>query len=101
MNRAEYISRRQEICNARERALKELDERYAESNNPYKIGDYITDHIGTGKILDMAVARPFAKNTPPCMLYTVMCIGKNGKPSRTQPDRRVWQTNILEEGGNL
>ena len=67
---------------------------YAFSNNPYKIGDTIKDHIGPIIIKDIKFNNS-VMSLPQCVYFGTE-LNKDGKPSKKQTNRGVWQDNIIK-----
>lgn len=76
---------------------KNIIREFAFSNNPYKIGDIVTDHIGSIKIekIKYSYSANFDE-LPQCVYYGIE-LNKNGKPSKKQNHTAVWQCNIKSE----
>lgn len=73
-----------------ERAKRIIYIDYAKSNNPYKIGDIVTDHIGSLKIERIAVSVTWYISQ---CVYHGIDLKTNGQPCKKQ-GRAVYQTNI-------
>ena len=67
---------------------------YAFSNNPYKIGDTIKDHIGAMIITNIKYNNS-VMSLPQCVYFGTE-LNKDGKPSKKQSNRGVWQDNIIK-----
>lgn len=68
---------------------------FAKSNNPYKVGDIVTDHIGALQIQRISVCAPQPYNPLPCCIYRGVELKKDGTPKKHQdPMRYVYQFNI-------
>lgn len=90
------------------KSLKELEEKYrkeqqhinrifALNNNPYKIGDIITDHSGTLLIEEIKFKPSYNTELPECVFLGTE-LKKDGTPKlRQDKDRRVYQSNIIKE----
>ena len=70
-----------------------ISKKYALSNNPIKIGDKVTDHIGTIKVEGIGV---FMEPVPSC-IYRGVCYTKAGKPVKSNEKRNVYQDNIFTQ----
>jgi hypothetical protein len=72
-----------------------LAKEYAFSNNPYKIGDIITDHIGSIKIekIQYTLGWESMKELPYCV-YSGITLKKDKTPTKTPNQRTVHQTNL-------
>ena len=71
----------------------ELRKKFALSNNPHKIGDVITDHLGSGKILSIHPHLGFMKDYPSCT-YRCDNLTKKGTISKRESIRSIAQENI-------
>ncbi len=69
-----------------------LAREYAMANNPYKIGDKVTDHIGSIRIEKISA---YLLGKKPCAMYYGLELKKDGTPKKKGDKRYVWQTNIL------
>jgi hypothetical protein len=65
---------------------------YAFSNNPYKIGDFITDHVGTIKIEKIKFSVYFGGSE---CVYIGTQYNKDGKVSKKQDRNTIYQSNII------
>ena len=65
---------------------------YALSNNPYKVGDIISDHIGSVKVESVSVYLDIDR-LPMCV-YTGTTLRKDLTPSKKNEKRKVYQGNI-------
>tara|TARA_R110000868_G_scaffold348792_1_gene609989 strand:+ start:500 stop:793 length:294 start_codon:yes stop_codon:yes gene_type:complete len=74
---------------------KQLAATYANSNNPYKIGDVITDHICSIKIDKIKWCYTSWGDNPACMIYYGVELKANGEPTKKQKIRGVHQSNII------
>jgi len=81
----------QEAWNKKIRLSKE----FALLNNPYKVGDKITDHIGTIIITSITPCRQTFSGLPICN-YNGDNLTKKGTISKREPSRVVYQSNILK-----
>lgn len=73
------------------KAKRELIKKYCDANNPYKIGDKFTDHIGT--ILIESIS--YYWSTEPCCVYFGLELKKDGTPKNNRNKRKAWQSNAL------
>ena len=70
---------------------------YCDANNPYKIGDKFTDHIGTiiiEKIYYKFIMGPLSN--PGC-IYFGPELKKDGTPKKRGDKRRAWQSNDIKK----
>ena len=71
---------------------KDLAKEYIISNNPYKVGDIVEDHIGKGEIIEIKCAIDHL-----CCVYNCINLTKNGTQNKHEPYRIIWQSNILKK----
>jgi hypothetical protein len=93
MTKDEYKSKFDEINNDCQLKLKSLAKEYAISNNPYKIGDVVTDHMGSIKIEQIQFTLGGGKYIPECA-YTGIELTKKGEPNKRGTKRRIYQSSI-------
>jgi hypothetical protein len=70
---------------------------YAYSNNPNKIGDIVTDHIGSIKIerIKYTLGWVSMKELPFCV-YEGIELKKDGTSTKKQNHRDVYQNNLIK-----
>jgi hypothetical protein len=95
MTQEEYKSKFDEINNDFQLKLKSLAKEYAISNNPYKIGDVVTDHMGSIKIEQIQFTLGGGKYLPECA-YTGIELTKKGEPNKRGTKRRIYLSNLLQ-----
>ena len=95
MNYEEYLQKVKELESDFENKKTELMKEFIRANNPYKIGDKVTDHIGSIIIEKMGFA--CAYNFKPCATYTGLELKKDGTPTKKGSRRQVWQSNLLSK----
>lgn len=95
MTKEEYKMKLTALAAEHERKVSALRKEYAQSNNPYKVGDVIEDHIGKGKILNMYMSIATPTGTPE-MRYNVEELRKDGSPRKRPTQRIVSQSNIKQ-----
>jgi hypothetical protein len=93
MTQEEYKSKFDEINNDCQLKLKSLAKECALTNNPYKIGDIIADHIGSIKIEQIQFTLGGGKYIPECA-YTGIELTKKGEPNKRGTKRRIYQSSI-------
>ena len=80
---------------------KELDDlliEFVESNNPYKIGDVVSDENYSILIQEILIDRCSGSSTKqPCAVYFGIILNKNGKPNKKGETRRIWQNNLKKQ----
>ena len=87
----DYKLKYDEIDNEADMKKNELDKEYAYSHNTIKVGDFITDHIGTIKVEKISYAK--FNPTPECV-YIGPIYTKSGHRSKCGGIRYVFQRNI-------
>lgn len=93
MTKEEYKERMISIERECARKKKDLNIEYAMSNNPYKVGDVVEDHIGKLRIEQIGVhTDPW--NLPSCVYYGVE-LKKDGTPYKRQTNRPAYQLNMI------
>jgi hypothetical protein len=93
MTKQQYDEQMEQLKNEFNEKKKNVMRYYVAANNPYKIGDIVTDHIGTIKIEKITVGQAFSKY--PCAVYFGIELKKNLEPKKSGNKRSVWQTNII------
>ena len=73
-----------------------LAHRCAEENNSYKVGDTVTDHIGSILVEKIGTTYGFHYNDIPYSTYFGIELKKNGEPTKKGNKRLVHQINIEE-----
>ena len=79
---------------------KEVMREYCNANNPYKIGDKFTDHIGTILIEKISYSYSIQFSGTPSCVYFGTELNKNGQPNKRNKKRNAWQSND-EKQANL
>ena len=74
--------------------LRQIDFLFAHSNNPHEIGDVITDHFGSIKILSIGVYTNNIDSRIPECTYEGIVLKKDGSPTKKGETRVVYQSNI-------
>lgn len=77
-----------------ETKIKSVQKDYALANNPYKINDFFTDHVGTIKIEKIELG--FSAIRIPCCVYYGTIINKNGRPNKKGDRRYAYQSNEIK-----
>ena len=78
-----------------ERRKKELMKEFSFSNNPHKIGDIITDNIGSIKIEKIKWGKLIYKY--PCCVYYGVELKKDLTPTKKQNNTQIWQSNLIKQ----
>lgn len=92
MTKEEYEKRIKSIDRECEEKKRKLRIECAKSNNPYKIGDVVEDHIGKLRI-ESIVFNNVTWQFPSCVYYGVE-LKKDGTPCKRQTNIPVYQSNI-------
>lgn len=96
MDTKELRLKEQEINDRLNLEITRLRKQYCDANNPYKIGDTFTDHIGSIKIEKIKYDfYPFGGSTPCCIYFGVELL-KNGTPNKRGNKRMAWQSNEIK-----
>lgn len=95
MNAKELISKivvlEQELVKKKNEVLVE----YCKANNPYKVGDTFTDHIGTIKIEVIRYHLSYDYDRS-CCTYFGIELKKDGTPKKTGVKRTAYQSNDIK-----
>ena len=67
--------------------------KFCDANNPYKIGDTFTDHIGSIKVELIK----YTFGNKPCCVYFGTELKKDGTPRKDGNKRQAWQTNDIKQ----
>lgn len=73
---------------------KKLYRKFAHANNPYKIGDVISDHTTTIRITEEPKVYTGLYGVPQCV-YSGIQLNKDGQPSKKQKETKIYQSNII------
>jgi len=95
MTQQQYDAAINSLYTEYEQKKKKVAEEYAFANNPYKIGDVISDHIGTIIIEKIRFSFPFGSKYP-CCVYVGTQLKKDGTPHKRQEYTKIFQTNIVK-----
>jgi len=69
---------------------------YAHANNPYKIGDVFTDHIGSIEITQFSKWSHIGLSIIPCMVYEGYILTAKGERRKDLQKRSAWQSNDIK-----
>jgi hypothetical protein len=86
-----------ELENEFEHRKKLVITEYCEANNPYKIGDKFTDHIGTILIEKINYTFRMGPLSNPGCIYFGPELKKDGTPKKNGDKRRAWQSNDIKK----
>lgn len=75
----------------------DIRKRYADENNPYKLGDFINHKSGRGKILKITYSLyPYWSDDIQC-LFIVENLTKSGSVNKREPEVQVYQNDIISQ----
>jgi hypothetical protein len=94
MDIAEYKDRVKQLEEKLDTDRAELMKQFVRDNNPYKVGDIITDHIGSIKIEKMGYSWGYGK---PCATYYGIELKKDGTPNKRNSSRWAFQSNLSHQ----
>lgn len=96
MNKDELNKKFEELDKELQKAKYALIKEYCDSNNPYKIGDVITDSHGSIRITCMErYAKAWTKEDYYCV-YGGTPLNKDGSPKKRDVYREIWQNNVIK-----
>lgn len=95
MNYTEYESKIKEIEDNANKAKRSLMTNYVDANNPYKVGDKVTDHVGT--VVVELIKYDWGLHSRPCAIYYGTEINKDGNPNKRGNKRYVYQSNLINK----
>lgn len=93
MNFEEYKQKLKELKNEFNQKEFDLAKEFVAANNPYKIGDKVTDHIGTIIVEKVGLSWDISGN--PGARYFGVELNKDGTPNKKGKKRMVWQSNLI------
>ena len=94
MEYTEYLNLRQAIRERAKSEEKELARKYAYANNKIKVGDIVTDHIGSIKVEKILWGFASFKDKPLC-IYRGIELKKDKTPTKRGNKRDVYQSNLV------
>lgn len=94
MNKDELANKLAEIARRAETTRKAVMLEYAKANNPYKIGDVFTDHMGSIEITEVLYS---LVEKYPCAVYGGIILNSNGDKNKSGKTRRAHQSNAINE----
>ena len=93
MDYEEYSKKILELQLEFENKKFELMKEFVRSNNPHKIGDKVTDSLGSIVIEQIGFAHGYVDK--PCAKYFGIELKKDGTPKKKTSRRQVWQLNVI------
>ena len=94
MTKEEYEIRLSELEQNHQNNLRALANEYALSNNPYKVGDFLIDHIGVMKVERIEVT--YCSSGYTCVYFGTEYTRKL-VPMKKQSGRGMYQPNVKEK----
>ena len=94
MEYQEYEDRLRELKVEFEQKKTKLIKEYVDSNNPYKIGDKVTDHACS--IIIEKIKYHISLSGFPCAVYYGPELKKDGTPKKNGNKTYVYQTNLKQ-----
>lgn len=95
MTEEQYKTELAKILFDYEQRKKDLRIKYATQNNPYKIDDVFTDHIGSIVINKIQVTLNSSSDLPSCV-YSGIELNKDGRPNKKQKNRYAYLQNDIK-----
>ena len=92
MNQEEYLEKVKKLELEIEDKKIELMKEFVKANNPYKIGDKVTDHIGSIIIEKIGI---LYGDSFPCAVYFGLELKKDGTPTKKGLRRQILQKNAI------
>lgn len=92
MNKQELEHKLKELQREYELKQKKIMKQFCDANNPYKVGDKFTDHIGSIIIEKIRYSYTTIIGTPSCVYYGTE-LKKDGTPKKNNNKRIAWQAN--------
>lgn len=93
MDIEDYKERKKILRKDFEEAERLLNREFAFSNSTVKIGDTVTDHVGSIIVESIGVYLGIQNQFPTCY-YQGLELNKDGKPKKNLNKRMVYQTNL-------
>lgn len=97
MNKQELEHKLKELQQEYETKQNEVIREFCDANNPYKVGDKFTDHIGT--IIIEKIRYSYTTTNTPCCVYFGTELKKDGNPKKNNYKRNAWQSNDMSVSG--
>ena len=91
MTKQELEQKLKELQQDYELKQKEVIRQFCDANNPYKVGDKFTDHIGT--IIIEKIRYSYTLTRIPACVYFGSELKKDGTPKKNKSRRNAWQLN--------
>ena len=94
MNLDDYKVLKRDIERQAEKDKTALLIKFVDLNNPYKIGDIVTDHIGSVRYDKLKYTTTGSENVP-TPIYIGIELKKDGTPKKRVVVRNVYGSNVL------
>ena len=94
MQYQEYEDRLRELKVEFEQKKMKLVKEYVDANNPYKIGDKVTDHYQNVSIRIEKIDYHLSLYGTPCAVYYGPELKKDGTPKKNGNKTYIYQTNL-------
>ena len=88
----EYKEKQKELKAEYTKKGQALDIEFANANNPYKVGDIVTDHVGSIEV--ERISYGYSIDYVPCVIYIGTELKKDGTKKKNDSVRNVYSTNI-------
>lgn len=92
MTKQDLNNKLKELQQEYELKQKEVIREFCDTNNPYKVGDNFTDHIGSIIVEKISYSYSSTLSTP-CCIYFGTELKKDGSPKKNNNKRQAWQSN--------
>lgn len=99
MKLEDYKNKVRSLKSQHKKELNKLAVRYAYLNSTVKIGDIVTDHIGSIRVQEIKVSPCGFFNEDPSCVYCGVLYTKAGKPFKSGERRSVYQTHLKSVNG--
>ncbi len=96
MTQEEFKNEEKALSIQYEESRKELFKKFALANNPYKIGDIITDHTGTIRIERIQTHKGYS-DYPSCLYHGTQLNKKDLSVAKRQNHTSIFQQNIVKK----
>lgn len=94
MKLEEYKDKLIQIKRKYDKEMEQLQEEYALSNNPYKVGDIIEDHVGRIEIQGIGI---LYESVPSCRYYGPEVRKADNAIKKSGSKRYVYQCNVIKK----
>ena len=88
-----YFQKVKDLESEHYKRKEDLMKEFVRANDPYKIGDKVTDHFGT--IIIESKKYDWGFSSYPGAVYFGVELKKDGTPTKKLSKRNVWQSNVL------